>query len=357
MRYAVLILMALLAGGLPATACAAGTYRQITQETAKEMMGRDDGHVVVDVRRQDEYDAGHIPGAILIPNESIAGTKPEQLPDLNQIILIYCRSGRRSKEAAQKLADMGYENIYEFGGIIDWTGEVVQMKTYEATNVIQVNGVTLHYAVAGEGRPVLLIHGNGEDHHLFDVEIDQLVAAGYRVYAPDSRGHGANEPLEEYHYADMAEDMYQFIQALGLEKPALYGFSDGGIIGLMLAIKYPDCLGVLAVSGANLSPEGMLPSFLEEYTAINERVPTPLFTLMLTEPHIDPESLRGIRIPVLVTAGENDLVLREETDRIAEMIPGARKVILEGHDHGSYIANSDVMGRLLIDFLSGAWTE
>lgn len=86
------------------------------------MMDRDDGHVVVDVRRQDEYDAGHIPGAILIPNESISDEQPEELPDPDQIILIYCRSGRRSKEAAQKLADMGYTNIYEFGGIIDWTG-------------------------------------------------------------------------------------------------------------------------------------------------------------------------------------------------------------------------------------------
>lgn len=99
-------------------------YLQIDQETAKRMMEADDGHVIVDVRRQDEYDAGHIPGAILIPNESIVSERPEELPDLNQIILIYCRSGRRSKEAAQKLADMGYVNIYEFGGIIDWTGEI-----------------------------------------------------------------------------------------------------------------------------------------------------------------------------------------------------------------------------------------
>ena len=99
-------------------------YLQIDQETARRMMEADDGHVVVDVRRQDEYDAGHIPGAILIPNESIVSERPEELPDLYQIILIYCRSGRRSKEAAQKLADMGYVNIYEFGGIIDWTGQI-----------------------------------------------------------------------------------------------------------------------------------------------------------------------------------------------------------------------------------------
>ena len=89
------------------------------------MMAKDDGHIVVDVRRQDEYDAGHIPGAILIPNESIGTEQPEELPDLNQIILIYCRSGNRSKQAAQKLYNMGYTNIYEFGGINTWTAKIV----------------------------------------------------------------------------------------------------------------------------------------------------------------------------------------------------------------------------------------
>ena len=101
------------------------TYIQIDQEKAKEMMAVNDGHVVVDVRRTDEYASGHIPGAILIPNESIGTEKPDQLPDKDQIILVYCRSGNRSKQAAQKLADMGYTNIYEFGGINTWTGEVI----------------------------------------------------------------------------------------------------------------------------------------------------------------------------------------------------------------------------------------
>ena len=102
------------------------SYRQIDQETARQMMEAGDGHVVVDVRRQDEYDAGHIPGAILIPNESIVDERPSELPDLEQVILIYCRSGNRSKQAAQKLADLGYLNIYEFGGITTWTGEIVR---------------------------------------------------------------------------------------------------------------------------------------------------------------------------------------------------------------------------------------
>ena len=103
-------------------------YTQISQEEAKEMMGRDDGHVIVDVRRQDEYDSGHIPGAILIPNESISTERPKELPDLDQVILVYCRSGNRSKQAAQKLFDMGYTHVYEFGGIITWEGETEKVK-------------------------------------------------------------------------------------------------------------------------------------------------------------------------------------------------------------------------------------
>ena len=85
-----------------------------------------DGTVVPSAGKEDEYDAGHIPDAILIPNESIGEERPDALPDLEQIILIYCRSGNRSKQAAQKLFDMGYTNVYEFGGVVDWTGELVK---------------------------------------------------------------------------------------------------------------------------------------------------------------------------------------------------------------------------------------
>ncbi len=105
------------------------SYQQIDPETAGRMMEQDDGHVIVDVRRLDEYEGGHIPGAICIPNESIGTERPEELPNPYQIILIYCRSGNRSKQAAEKLFRMGYANIYEFGGILDWTGETVTGQT------------------------------------------------------------------------------------------------------------------------------------------------------------------------------------------------------------------------------------
>ena len=116
------------------------SYTQIDQETAKLMMDLEDGHVIVDVRRQDEFDEGHIPGAICIPNESITDSMPSELPDLEQVILIYCRSGRRSKEAAQKLFDIGYTNVYEFGGIIDWTGEVVTEEAKETSMTLTIDG-------------------------------------------------------------------------------------------------------------------------------------------------------------------------------------------------------------------------
>ena len=100
------------------------SYTKISQDEAKKMMEKDDGHVIVDVRREDEFASGHIPGAILIPNESIGTEKPAELPDLDQIILVYCRSGNRSAQASQKLADLGYTNVFDFGGIMTWTGEI-----------------------------------------------------------------------------------------------------------------------------------------------------------------------------------------------------------------------------------------
>ncbi len=130
------------------------SYRKIDQETAKAMMAKNDGHVTVDVRRQDEYDSGHIPGAILIPNESIGTERPAELPDLDQIILIYCRSGNRSKQAAQKLFDLGYTNLYEFGGINTWTGSIVtseQEATVKATPTLAISAKEkIFYATLAE---------------------------------------------------------------------------------------------------------------------------------------------------------------------------------------------------------------
>lgn len=98
----------------------------IAAEEAKKLMDSEEGCIILDVRTREEYDQGHIPGAVLIPNTEIEAKAADLLPDKEQLILVYCRSGRRSKLAAQSLADLGYTNIREFGGILDWPYEVVQ---------------------------------------------------------------------------------------------------------------------------------------------------------------------------------------------------------------------------------------
>ena len=101
-----------------------GTYYQITQDEAKRIMDEESDYIIVDAREQSEYDEGHIKGAIVIPYTEIEQKAEELLPNKTQLILVYCRSGRRSKIAAQSLANMGYKNVKEFGGIIDWQYDI-----------------------------------------------------------------------------------------------------------------------------------------------------------------------------------------------------------------------------------------
>ena len=101
------------------------TYRQITMDEAVTVMTQEKGYIILDVRRPDEFDAGHIPNAINVPNETIGTEEIPELPSKEQLIMVYCRSGRRSKEASKKLVKLGYTNIVEFGGILDWKGEIV----------------------------------------------------------------------------------------------------------------------------------------------------------------------------------------------------------------------------------------
>ena len=100
-------------------------FQQITQEEAMRIMAEETGYIILDVRTKEEYDGGHIPGSVCVPNEQINCDAPEALSDYDQLILVYCRSGNRSKQAAQKLASMGFTRVYEFGGINTWPGEIV----------------------------------------------------------------------------------------------------------------------------------------------------------------------------------------------------------------------------------------
>ena len=102
------------------------TYEQIDGAKAKALMDSESRYIIIDARTQEEYDEGHIPGAILIPEYEIADRAEKELPDKNQLILVYCRSGRRSKIAAEELVKLGYTNIKEFGGIIDWQYEITK---------------------------------------------------------------------------------------------------------------------------------------------------------------------------------------------------------------------------------------
>ena len=102
-----------------------GTYKHISQAEAMKIMAGDEPYVIVDVRRPDEFAKGHIPGAINVPNEGIADEQPAELPDLDQVLLVHCQTGRRSAAASKKLAEIGYTRVLEFGGIMTWKGEVV----------------------------------------------------------------------------------------------------------------------------------------------------------------------------------------------------------------------------------------
>ena len=124
-------LLPILLSALMITGCAGtsnsqtNTYRQITMDEAVDMMAQETGYIILDVRRPDEYAAGHIPNAINVPNESIGTSDIPELPDKDQLIMVYCRSGRRRKEASEKLVKLGYTNIVEFGGILDWKGDII----------------------------------------------------------------------------------------------------------------------------------------------------------------------------------------------------------------------------------------
>ena len=124
-------MMPILLSALMLTGCAGAsnnqtnTYRQISMDEAMKMMAEERGYIILDVRRPDEFAAGHIPNAVNIPNESIGTDEIPELPNKDQLIMVYCRSGRRSKEASEKLVKLGYTNIVEFGGILDWKGEIV----------------------------------------------------------------------------------------------------------------------------------------------------------------------------------------------------------------------------------------
>ncbi len=204
---------------------------------------------------------------------------------------------------------------------------------------LTVNGIRLYYEKVGTGRPLVMVHCNSMDHRIFR-RAAKVLAERFTVYCPDSRDHGKSEKVRTLHYEDMAEDTAAFIRALGLEKPVFYGFSDGGIIGLILASRYPELLSALIVSGASLRPDSTKPLPLRFFRLWSHVDRSDKMRIMLREPDITDDVLRAIRVPTFVTAGQRDLIREEHTRHIAQTVPGAALKIFPKAGHTGYIVRS-----------------
>ena len=214
--------------------------------------------------------------------------------------------------------------------------------------IAHVNGIDLFYEKTGEGRPLVMVHGNSEDHTIFN-EAVEVLKDSFTCYCPDSRSHGQSTKVGELHYDDMAADMLAFLEALDLKDVVFYGFSDGGIIGILAAAK-TDRITTLITSGANLTPNGAKPVLRLLGRTIYLFTKDPKMVLMLREPWIGDDVLHSIKAKTLVLAGSRDLVTEKETRQIAAGIPGAELRILEGEGHGSYIVHKTKIGEIIRDF-------
>lgn len=215
---------------------------------------------------------------------------------------------------------------------------------------VEVNRVTLYYEVFGEGTPLIMVHGNGETHEIFN-EAAQVLKNNYQVYLIDSRGHGKSSKGSEIHYEDMAEDIRSIVETLELEQPIFYGFSDGGIIGLLLASKYPKLLSTLIISGANIYPKGMKRRWYYLFSCIFKITKDRLVGLMLKEPNISKEELSCISIPTYVLAGSHDMVRRKHTMEIVNAISTSKCKIVKRAGHGSYIVHKEKIAQLMLEYL------
>ena len=217
------------------------------------------------------------------------------------------------------------------------------------TDTIDVNGVSLFYAAEGVGKPVILLHGNGGSHNDLETTTRQLAQAGYMVYAIDSRGQGSNTPLPEYHYKDMAEDVRCFIEAKGLKRPAVFGFSDGGIIAIQLEVMYPGSWSAITTGGANIFVENaLIPEFAA--TFLTQENPAPLTRMLMEEPNMTVDEVATISCPALIMSGENDLICEEHTRLIANTIAQGECLIIPNADHGSYIYHNTLVGEHILQF-------
>ena len=215
----------------------------------------------------------------------------------------------------------------------------------------EVNGININYEKVGHGeRSIILLHGNGEDHTMF-YELSQLLAPDFTVYALDSRGHGESSPVDHFTYDEMAEDVVSFIKKKKIKQPIIYGFSDGGILGLLIAIRHPGLISKLITSGANLKPTGLKNWFLRQCELDYASNGSPLIELMLNNPNITHEELHTIHIPTLILAGEDDLVKDAHTESIHRNIENSKMEIIEGEGHDTYVIHNPKLYDIIAPFL------
>lgn len=216
----------------------------------------------------------------------------------------------------------------------------------------------------GTGTPMVLLHGNGESSAYFSHQIDYF-SRNYRVAAVDTRGHGKSPRGEGVFTLNrFVEDLKQFLDENGFRKIILLGFSDGGNIALLFALKYPEYLEKLILNGANLSPSGVRLSIqapivlgyaLVSVVAFFDKKlirKKEMLGLMVKEPHIRPEALRKLAVPTLVIAGTRDMIREKHTRKIQENIPGSRLCLLEG-SHFIANENPEAFNRAVEMFLEG----
>ncbi|WP_448547576.1 alpha/beta fold hydrolase [Thalassotalea fusca] len=226
---------------------------------------------------------------------------------------------------------------------------------------VQVNGVKLYYEEYGKGEPLLLIHGNGQSISAYLNQIEEY-AKQFRVIALDSRGRGNSSynDGDKLTYQLQVEDTKLFLDKIGVSKAHIVGWSDGGIIGLMMAIKYPEKVSSLISMAANIFPEGLtgldsLVDFVENADIQNDgeySFSTELIRMMTKYPQLTFSDLSAIQAKTLIIAGDRDEIKTKHTVNIAEAIPNAQLAILPNTGHYMPSANPELFNQTVMRFLS-----
>jgi pimeloyl-ACP methyl ester carboxylesterase len=225
-----------------------------------------------------------------------------------------------------------------------------------------MSDIQLHYIEQGQGKPLILLHGNGENCDYFEHQIP-CFARDYRVLAIDTRGHGQSPRGEKpFTIVQFAEDLHDFMDEKAIGKAILLGFSDGGNIALTFALKYPERVDKMIVDGANLFPSGVKARYqwpievgyriAKMFAKKSEEAKknAEMLGLMVNEPHIEPSELASLTMPVLVVAGTKDMIKESHTRLIYKSLPNAQLAILEG-DHFVANKNADAFNKVVAGFL------